>query len=489
MISRCLPGWVLILFIFFQICKADGQAKNDLNKYQTSVHSETEFRAVWVATINNIDWPSEPDLSVLAQKEEFIQLLDLFEKYRLNVVIFQVRAASDAFYESKTEPWSKFLTGKQGIAPQPYWDPLLWAIEQCHSRDMELYAWFNPFRVRNVGHYPLYKNSFAVKQPEFVKEYQNKLFLDPGFPEVRKHLINVIAEVVNNYNVDGVLLDDYFYPYPFENQKFNDVKSFQKYGGEFFPKRLKDWRRKNIDEFISGLNDTIHIINPKVRLGISPFGIWRNKSSDPLGSSGVKGISSYDDLYADVRKWLMKDWIDYVIPQLYWEEGNRYGDFTTLLDWWIDNRFGKSLYIGEALYKSNGKKGGWRNPQELTGQINLIRQKEQVNGFAFYSASKLIQLSISESKELRDNLLAMKVKAHNPNQEIKTEVQTDIENSKVKTIKPEVTSQLSEIEKNSSSPDQNPLISPLSVKDQNKRKIKFFKKMKVSRLFSGKKKR
>ncbi len=372
---------------------------------QPKAVKSSEFRAVWIATINNIDWPSKPNLSVEEQKNEFLKLLDTFQKFNLNVVILQVRAASDAFYQSKTEPWSQFLTGKQGRAPIPFYDPLAWAIEMCHQRGMELHAWFNPFRVRNIGFYPLDPNSFASKNPQYVKEFDKKLFLDPGYPQVISHLVKVIAEVAKKYDVDAILLDDYFYPYPIEGKKFRDESSFAKYGHTFYPKRIKEWRRENINHFVSSLHDTLQIINPGIKFGISPFGIWRNKSVDADGSTGLRGLSSYDDLYADVRKWLVMGWIDYVIPQLYWEKGNHFGDFTSLVQWWSENSYGKQLYIGQALYKAAVGKNGWREPDELTNQINYLRSNEKVRGFAFYSASNLGKLSADQAKTLREKQL------------------------------------------------------------------------------------
>ncbi|MEI7420665.1 MAG: family 10 glycosylhydrolase [Prolixibacteraceae bacterium] len=365
----------------------------------------TEFRGVFVATINNIDWPSRPNLSVEEQKREFLKLLDSFQKFNLNVVILQVRAASDAFYLSRTEPWSVFLTGKQGKPPVPFYDPLAWAIEMCHKRGMELHAWFNPFRVRNAGHYVLDPNGFATRNPQFVREYDKKFFLDPGYPEVRSHVLAVIAEVARNYDVDAILLDDYFYPYPVQGKKFGDEKSFAKYGKAYFPKRQKEWRRENINLLISALHDTLLQINPTIKFGISPFGIWRNKASDPQGSPGIRGLSSYDDLYADVRKWLQNNWIDYVIPQLYWEKGNHFGDFISMVNWWSENSFGKPLYIGQALYKTTNQKNGWLQPDELNNQINFLRTNEKVRGFAFYSASNIRELSAIQVKALYDNQL------------------------------------------------------------------------------------
>jgi uncharacterized lipoprotein YddW (UPF0748 family) len=396
---------LLILFLpVLLFCSNNSNAQKEMST-ERKQPKMSEFRAVWVATINNIDWPSRPNLSVDEQKSEFIKLLDSFQKFNMNVVILQVRAASDAFYPSATEPWSLFLTGRQGMPPKPFYDPLAWAIDQCHQRGMELHAWFNPFRVRNLGHYTLDPKSFASIHPQYVKEFDKKLFLDPGYPEVISHVVAVIAEVAHNYNVDAILLDDYFYPYPVEGKNFSDEKSFAQYGHNFYPGKLKEWRRENINHFISSIHDTLISINPKIKFGISPFGIWRNKSADPDGSAGRRGISSYDDLYADVRKWLVKGWIDYVIPQLYWEKGNHFGDFTALVQWWSENCFGKPLYIGQALYKSTAEKNGWNQPDELNEQINFLRTNEKVRGFAFYSASNLGKLSVQQAIALRDKQL------------------------------------------------------------------------------------
>lgn len=367
--------------------------------------SAKEFRGIWIATINNIDWPSAPGLPVEVQKKELKELLERIEKLNLNVVIFQVRPASDAFYPSETEPWSYFLTGKQGTPPSPAFDPLSYAIELCHSKGMEFHAWFNPFRVRNAGFYKLDPGSFAAKHPQYLHGYDHKLFLDPGIPQVRDHIIQVIMEVVRKYSIDAVHFDDYFYPYPAEEIKFPDQKSFRQYGKAFYPRRLGDWRRDNISRFISAIHDSIKAVKPSVKLGVSPFGIWRTKSDDPDGSPGVKGTTSFDDLYADVYQWLSKGWIDYVMPQLYWEQGNRFGDFAALTKWWNDHCFGKPVYIGQALFKSTGVDKVFENPKEINEQINILRKFENVGGFALYSASHLTKLSETALNELTINLL------------------------------------------------------------------------------------
>jgi uncharacterized lipoprotein YddW (UPF0748 family) len=364
-----------------------------------------EFRGVWIATINNIDWPSAPGLSLETQKKELTELVDRVAKLNLNVVIFQVRAAADAFYQSETEPWSYFLTGKQGLPPTTDFDPLSYAIELCHARGMELHAWFNPFRVRNNGYYKLDPTSFTAKHPQYLHEYDHKLFLDPGIPQVRSHLNKVVMEVVRKYNIDAIHFDDYFYPYPIASLNYPDLKTFRQFGKEYYPRRLGDWRRNNIDQFIKNLHDSIKAIKPQVKFGISPFGVWRNKKDDPNGSPGIKGSSSYDELYADVYKWLSNNWIDYVIPQLYWEQGNRFGDFTSLVKWWSEHSFGKQLYIGQALYKSTGAENSFVNPKEITQQITILRTFQNVGGFALYSASHLIKLSELALNDLTNDLL------------------------------------------------------------------------------------
>ena len=392
-----------LLFLILVVAATKKSACQDL--------SQKEFRGVWIATINNIDWPSAPGLTVTHQKRELEELIDRIDKFNLNAVFFQVRPAADAFYASETEPWSYFLTGKQGKPSEPFFDPLAYAIERCHSRGIELHAWFNPFRVMNNGKYDLAKNSFAAKNPHFQHEYDNKKFFDPGFPQVRSHIIKVIMEVVSKYDIDGVLLDDYFYPYPIAGKRYPDSKTFAKYGKDFYPKLLKDWRRNNIDCFIADLHNSIKEVKPGLRLGISPFGVWRSKSEDPKGSPLPRGTTSYDDLYADVQKWLSMDWIDYVIPQLYWEQGNKYGDFATLARWWNDHSYGKPLYLGQALYRSTDSNKGWNNPKEISDQLSIMREFENVRGFALFSASHLSMLPEIEMSGLTALLAKPKIES------------------------------------------------------------------------------
>jgi uncharacterized lipoprotein YddW (UPF0748 family) len=366
---------------------------------------ETEFRGVWISTVNNIDWPSEPGLPVEQQKKELIELINRIDSFNLNTVIFQVRPAADALYYSETEPWSYYLTGKQGKAPEPFYDPLKFAIDLCHKKGIKLHAWFNPFRIRNDFLYRLNKNHRIRKSPHWVYRYGEKWYLDPGIPQVRQYIIDVIMEVVRKYDIDAVHLDDYFYPYPARGEKIPDGISFELYGRDYSPDRINEWRRSNINSFIEYLSDTINKIKPEVALGVSPFGVWRHKSDDPKGSSGKKGLTSYDDLNVDILKWLENGWIDYAIPQLYWKQKGGSVNFNDLSKWWNKNSFGKQLYIGLALYMNAGTESKWKNPYEIHQQVKRLRKLKNIKGFSFFSASHLSKLSKPQAKAFMDEIL------------------------------------------------------------------------------------
>lgn len=347
-----------------------------------------EFRGVWVATVNNIDWPSKPGLSVETMKTEAIQILDMHANLGMNAVIFQIRPSADAFYYSDLEPWSRYLTGVPGKAPETFFDPLQFWIEESHNRGMELHAWMNPFRLALNASLPLAGNHIAFQHPDWVIKHDNKLFFDPGIPAAREHFVKVVTDVVRRYDIDAIHFDDYFYPYPTQ-EPFPDEKSFSLYNRAFSPDNKDHWRRENVDIMIKTLSDTIKSIKPWVKFGISPFGVWRNRSSDPEGSDTRAGVTNYDDLYADIRKWLKEGWIDYVIPQIYWEMGHASADFETLIRWWNRNAFGKGLYIGLAPYKVGGGTtvAAWNQPGQLTGQVELLRKFNQVSGSAYFSSN------------------------------------------------------------------------------------------------------
>ena len=346
-----------------------------------------EFRAAWVATIGNIDWPSKQGLDAEVQKSEFRSLLFQCKKNGLNAIIVQIRPAADALYESPFENWSRYLSGKQGQAPTPYYDPLTFMVEEAHKQCIEFHAWFNPYRALVDANKNLHtKDHITWQHPEWFLNYGGKKYFDPGLPEVREYFTKVVIDVVKRYDIDAVHFDDYFYPYRIANTEFPDFKSYSKYKGEFYNK--DDWRRNNVNILIEDLSKKIKQTKPKVKFGISPFGVWRNYSKDVEGSHTNGGQTNYDDLYADVILWLKKGWIDYILPQLYWEVGHKAADYTELLRWWSEHSYGKNLYIGHGLYQVGvSSKSCWRSMFEIENQVSALRNIKNVKGSAYYSAN------------------------------------------------------------------------------------------------------
>ncbi len=359
-----------------------------------------ELRGVWISTAFNIDWPSSTIISSEEQQQEFVDLLDKHSANGINAVFVQIRPSGEVFYESEIEPWSHWLTGKQGKAPKPFYDPLKFMIDECHKRNMEFHAWFNPFRaVSNLARVNPVEWHVTRKHPDWFVTYNHKVsskYLNPGVPAGRDYIIKVVMEVVNKYDIDGVHFDDYFYP----GKSFNDNASYIKYN----PNGLKkdDWRRENINSFIHALSDSINAAKPDVKFGVSPSGIWRNKTKDPDGSD-TRGFASYDQQYADVVKWLRNSWIDYVAPQIYWVIGYKVADYKKLVDWWSRHVFGKHLYIGHGTHRINTS-GAWQNPSEVPNQIRLNRQYPQVKGSIFYSSAKLLENRNGLVDTLRNDL-------------------------------------------------------------------------------------
>jgi uncharacterized lipoprotein YddW (UPF0748 family) len=342
-----------------------------------------EMRGAWIATVANIDWPSKPGLSSDRQKTEFIQLLDTLQKEGINAVFVQIRPSADAFYPSSLEPWSYWLTGKQGEAPQPYYDPLKFMIEQAHKRGMEFHAWFNPYRAVFDLHQYLAPNNITKLRPQWFVTYGDKKYFNPGLPDVWNYMVQVVSDVVKRYDIDGVHFDDYFYPYRIVGKEFPDFLTYKEYGDGM---GRDEWRRHNIDTMIEMVSKAIKSIKPWVKFGVSPFGVWRNDDKDPDGSATHAGQTDYDDLYANVLKWLKNDWIDYVAPQLYWDFDQRAAPYGVLLDWWAHHTYGRDLYIGQGLYRV-GSSGAWRDPDELPSQLIANRSYPQVDGSIYYSAS------------------------------------------------------------------------------------------------------
>ncbi|MGV8136160.1 MAG: glycoside hydrolase family 10 protein [Mangrovibacterium sp.] len=363
-----------------------------------------EFRAAWVATVNNIDWPSRPGLGITQQKQEAINMLNLLQQNGINAVIFQGRPAGDAFYKSDLEPWSRYLTGTQG--KDPGYDPLAFWINECHKRNMELHLWCNPYRVAQHTDEPLASSHIAFQHPEWIISYGDKLYFNPGLPETRAFIVEVVKEVVSRYDIDAIHFDDYFYPYPITGIPFPDLQTYSQYPGKFKPEQIGDWRRNNVDETIYLLSQAIKATKPWVKFGISPFGVWRNMSDDRRGSLTMAGTTNYDHLYADILKWQQNEWIDYVLPQLYWQIGHPSVNFELLCHWWSQNRFNRDLYIGQALYKAerNSNVPEWRQADQLTRQIRIMRQIEGIKGGAFYSAKHLQRDLMGFQDSLQQNL-------------------------------------------------------------------------------------
>jgi len=363
-----------------------------------------EFRAVWVATVDNIDWPSKKGLSIEEQKTEFRHLLDLHQYNGINALMVQVRPAGDAFYPSKFEPWSEFLTGTQGQSPMPFYDPLQFMIEETHKRGMEFHAWLNPYRaVFNINKSSIASNHLTKTHPELFFTYGDKKFFNPGLKEVRLHVAAIVKDLITRYDLDGIHLDDYFYPYRIGTREFPDEKTYRKSGTSL---SKDDWRRSNCDSIILLLHNTISENNPKIKFGISPFGVWRNKSKDDTGSDTRAGITNYDDLYADILLWLKKGWIDYVAPQLYWEIGHPLCDYYTLLQWWNAHTYGRQLFIGHAIYRS-GTSAAWRNPKELPQEIKALRNYATTQGSIYFSSSSFNNNPNGWNDSLHDNYYAL----------------------------------------------------------------------------------
>lgn len=354
---------------------------------------KAEFRAVWVATVDNIDWPSKRGISTDQAKAEMVRIFDKCQELNLNAVVFQVRPSTDALYDSKLEPWSEYLTGLQGKAPDPYWDPLQFAVEEAHKRGMELHCWFNPYRsVHPAQKGPIAANHIAKTNPSIVKQYGRYMWMDPGEPEVQKRSLDVMLDVVRRYDIDGVHMDDYFYPYKEKGSDgkildFPDDPSFSRYvraGGKL---SRDDWRRKNVDDFVERWYTETKKIKKWVKVGISPFGIYR-----PGIPEGIKaGVDQYADLYADALKWYQKGWVDYYTPQLYWPIKQTPQAYPVLLKWWAENNpAGRHFWPGNFTGRTNPSDGNWP-AQEVVDQINLTRTQKGATGNVHFSMKSLMQ--------------------------------------------------------------------------------------------------
>jgi uncharacterized lipoprotein YddW (UPF0748 family) len=366
-----------------------------------SAQTRPEFRGVWVATVDNIDWPSKGNFDSDSQKVEFIKLLDMHQRNGINALIVQIRPCTDAFYPSQYEPWSEWLTGVQGQPPSPYYDPLEFMIAETHKRKMVFHAWMNPYRAEfNVNTDATSPLHITRLHPEWFITYGDKKYFDPGNKDAQHYVVEVVKDVVSRYDIDAIHFDDYFYPYPIEGKKFPDDNTFGLYGNGM---TRDNWRRSNTDSIISLLSRAIKKENSKCQFGISPFGVWRNADMDPVNGSKTNGSSSnYDDLYADILLWLRKDWIDYVAPQLYWEIGHRRAPYEVLLNWWSKHTYGKHCYIGLGIYKANSN-AAWNNYKQLPRQIEALRNTPNIKGMIFFSSKDFERNPNGWSDSLRLN--------------------------------------------------------------------------------------
>lgn len=356
-----------------------------------------QLRGMWIATVGGIDWPGDAD-SAAAQKKRYTRLLDTARAMNMNAVFVQIRPNSDAFYDSPYEPWSQWITGTQG--KDPGYDVLAFMLKEAHARNLEFHAWFNPYRVsRQDDVKKLSPKSPARQHPDWVRKYGTGLWYDPGLPQVRDLATKAVMDVVTKYDIDAVHFDDYFYPYP-EGGDFPDDATYKAYGGGM---KRADWRRKNVDTLVESLSEKIHDAKPWVRFGISPFGVWRNKSSDPAGSP-TRALQSYDDVYADTRKWIKKGWLDYVTPQLYWPIGDPRADYAKLVAWWADQVEGTDvqLTIGQGAYRV-GTDAAWKDPAELSRHLTLNAKYPQVRGDVYFSASDIAANRRGFAARLRDD--------------------------------------------------------------------------------------
>jgi len=348
-----------------------------------------EFRGLWVATVDNIDWPSKRGLTTREQKAEMIHIFDRAVELNLNVIVLQVRPACDALYDSKIEPWSEYLTGEMGRPPSPYYDPLTFAVEEAHKRGLELHAWFNPYRAHfRQSKAPLARNHVAVKHPELIRPYGKLLLLDPTEPGTRAYSLSVIMDVVRRYDIDGVHFDDYFYPYPekagTKELDFPDDLSWRRYQREGGKSSRTDWRRQNVDMFVREVGEAIKAEKPWVKFGISPFGIWQ-----PKHPKEIAGFDSYNQLFSDSRKWLANGWVDYLAPQLYWPVAQKAQSFPILLQWWAGQN------TQHRILCPGMKTGDWpaiTHPAgEMALEIELTRKQSGADGNILWHSKPLLQ--------------------------------------------------------------------------------------------------
>lgn len=344
-----------------------------------------EFRGAWIQCVNG----QFQGMTTQKMQETLTYQLNELQKDGCNAIIFQVRPECDALYESKLEPWSRFLTGVQGQAPSPYWDPLQWMITECHKRGMELHAWINPYRAKTKTTTSLASNHIAMRHPELVFPYDGLFILNPALKANRDYIASVVKDIVSRYDVDGLHIDDYFYPYPVAGQTIPDERDFRNNSNGI--RNINDWRRYNVDMFIKEISEVIHDTKPWVKFGVSPFGIYRNQKSDPVNGSKTNGLQNYDDLYADVLLWVNNGWIDYCVPQIYWQIGHSAADYKELITWWNRHCGKRPLFIGEDVERTvQYTDPNNPNKHQLDAKMHLHKQMANVNGTVLWYAKAAV---------------------------------------------------------------------------------------------------
>lgn len=347
-------------------------------------YPKREFRGAWIQAVNG----QFQGMSPQKMQETLISQLNILQEAGINAIIFQIRPEADALYASKYEPWSRFLTGVQGKAPNPYWDPLQFMIDECHKRNMELHAWINPYRAKTKGTVSVAGNHPTKLYPDRFIEYDGQLYFDPGFPENRAYICRIVKDILERYDVDAIHMDDYFYPYPSPGKTIRDDVSFAQYGTGYANR--EDWRRNNVNQLIKEMHETIRATKPWVKFGISPFGIYRNQKNDPNGSQ-TNGLQNYDDLYADILLWVNNGWVDYNIPQVYWEIGHPAADYQELVKWWATHADNRPLFIGQDVMRTV-KKADLQNPNihQQARKMQLQRSYPAIEGSCQWYAAAVV---------------------------------------------------------------------------------------------------
>ncbi len=386
------PSFSICFAILFIFVTAPSYAQGEIDSLSSPKY---EFRAAWIATVIRLDWPKTT--TTQAQQNELVNMLDELHGVGINAVFFQIRTEADAMYQSDIEPWSHWLTGQQGRAPEPFYDPLQFAIEEAHKRGMELHAWLNPYRAVRGSGYAQSSDHVSVTNPEWILSFGNLKVLNPGIPDVQEYVLSIIEDVATRYDVDGIHFDDYFYPYPPDHISNQDQQTFEEFGGDFTS--IGEWRRANVDSLVKGIHETLEAVKPEAVWGISPFGIWKNGVP-----SGIVGLDAYNVIFADAVEWLDQQWLDYLTPQLYWQFGGGQ-DYGKLAPWWAEqtSRNERHLYPGHGLYRSESATfgGSLFRADEVPRQIRFNRNHADIQGSVFFRAENISRF---HSKGFADTL-------------------------------------------------------------------------------------